>query len=363
MKKRELYLDIIRSYAIIFVVLCHSVEQFYRPVLYGEKTVSFLCWIAENILFIIGRIGVPLFLAVTGTLLLNREYRDVRKFYKKSLVPLVFTTEIWIVLNYLFCCLVGNLEFNLFDIIQQMIFLKVSSLSHMWYMPMIIGIYIAIPFVSKIIHSEISINEYKIIYFGGIIAFFIIPTLNIFLRKEILNIPKLGLQINVGFWGGYYGLYLLGGYFISKKKVMRNIRGSILLGVIAFCFIINSAGQYYLYSHKIFGETGLYWYNDIAIFGIGMILFELLCRVFVEKEEVYTRKSIEYISRCSFGVYILHKPILVLLDKYFLIYIQSMNTLIKIFLFFMIGFVVSLIILYPFWRMWKKMGTILFHIK
>lgn len=207
MKKRKLYLDIIRSCAIILVVICHSVEQFYRPVLFGQRKVSFLCWSAENILFILGRVGVPLFLAVTGTLLLNRKYDNVIEFYKKSLIPLVFTTEIWIILNYLFCCTIGTTEFGLFDLIEQIFFLKASSLSHMWYMPMIIGCYIAIPFLSQIIHSEIAVNEYRVIYIGGIIAFFVIPTINIFLRKDIIDIPKLGLQINVGFWGSCYGLY------------------------------------------------------------------------------------------------------------------------------------------------------------
>lgn len=137
----------------------------------------------------------------------------------------------------------------------------------------------------------------------------------------------------------------------------------VVLGTMLFCFAFNSIGQYYLYSHKIFGETGLYWYNDIAIFGIGMLLFELLCRLFAEKDKVCMPKTIEYISRCSFGVYILHKPILVLLDKYFLCYMQSMNTLVKIGIFWGIGLIISLIILYPFWHMWRKLGNILFHIK
>lgn len=65
-KSRKPWLDIIRATAILCVVLCHSVEAFYRPVLLGQLRLSFPFWNIENLLFTVGRIGVPLFLATTG---------------------------------------------------------------------------------------------------------------------------------------------------------------------------------------------------------------------------------------------------------------------------------------------------------
>ena len=93
-KSRKPWLDIIRATAILCVVLCHSVEAFYRPVLLGQLRLSFPFWNIENLLFTVGRIGVPLFLATTGALMLPRDYPDVSAFYKKSLFPLFLTTEI-----------------------------------------------------------------------------------------------------------------------------------------------------------------------------------------------------------------------------------------------------------------------------
>ena len=40
-KSRKPWLDIIRATAILCVVLCHSVEAFYRPVLLGQLRLSF----------------------------------------------------------------------------------------------------------------------------------------------------------------------------------------------------------------------------------------------------------------------------------------------------------------------------------
>ena len=109
-KSRKPWLDIIRATAILCVVLCHSVEAFYRPVLLGQLRLSFPFWNIENLLFTVGRIGVPLFLATTGALMLPRDYPDVSAFYKKSLFPLFLTTEIWIFFNYIFYCLIASLK-------------------------------------------------------------------------------------------------------------------------------------------------------------------------------------------------------------------------------------------------------------
>ena len=65
-KSRKPWLDIIRATAILCVVLCHSVEAFYRPVLLGQLRLSFPFWNIENLLFTVGRIGVPLFLATAA---------------------------------------------------------------------------------------------------------------------------------------------------------------------------------------------------------------------------------------------------------------------------------------------------------
>lgn len=110
-KSRKPWLAVVRATAILCVVLCHSVETFYHPVLLGQLQVFFPLWNIENLLFTIGRIGVPLFLATIGALMLPRDYPDVSAFYKKSLLPLFLTTEIWIFCNYIFCCMVEHKAF------------------------------------------------------------------------------------------------------------------------------------------------------------------------------------------------------------------------------------------------------------
>lgn len=88
--------------------------------------------------------GYTAFLCISGVLLLGREYR-VKEFYKSSLLPLVLTTEIWMIANYLFVCSpVQDHVFKIDELFREMLFLERPSLSHMWYMPMIIGVYVAL---------------------------------------------------------------------------------------------------------------------------------------------------------------------------------------------------------------------------
>ena len=73
-KKRIINLDIARTFAILCVVLCHSVECVYKMNLQEWNSYSNTSNIIKIILFTIGRLGVPIFLLLTGYLTLNKNF-------------------------------------------------------------------------------------------------------------------------------------------------------------------------------------------------------------------------------------------------------------------------------------------------
>ena len=110
--KRVGWLDFARTFAIISVVFCHAIQSAYvvnvkewDMLVTGEK-------IFRTIGFTFGRLGVPIFLYLSGYLLLDREYesdRDVIRFYKHNFLPLLITVQVWNVLYNVFLALVeGN---------------------------------------------------------------------------------------------------------------------------------------------------------------------------------------------------------------------------------------------------------------
>ena len=68
-KERIFYYDFLRAFAIIAVIICHS------DLFFGSLDTP-LRIIAQMTFHDIGRIGVPIFLMISGALLLNRDYKN-----------------------------------------------------------------------------------------------------------------------------------------------------------------------------------------------------------------------------------------------------------------------------------------------
>lgn len=85
--KRVDWIDLARALAILFVVLCHSSEAIYSFDMKYVASLSLQSRIFEFTSFTIGRLGVPLFLMISGYLLLDRDYTDqkCKGFWKKNL--------------------------------------------------------------------------------------------------------------------------------------------------------------------------------------------------------------------------------------------------------------------------------------
>ena len=126
-KNRIIYLDIARTLAIFLVVLCHATEGIYKMSLEEWSVLSIQSKIFRTSLFTLGRLGVPLFLFISGKLVLSKKIEnteDCLNFYKKNLIPLLLATEIWIVIYNIFNSIyyLKLIDFNM--LLQNMLFLN-----------------------------------------------------------------------------------------------------------------------------------------------------------------------------------------------------------------------------------------------
>ena len=95
---RMVWADAARSFAILCVVLCHTAEAVFGfdPVLLPQYQSSMKLQVLAFFLFTAGRLGVPVFLFLSGFLLMDREYPDaqsVAHFWKTHLCSLWCTTQ------------------------------------------------------------------------------------------------------------------------------------------------------------------------------------------------------------------------------------------------------------------------------
>lgn len=223
-KQRIVALDNLRAMAIFFVVLCHSTQAFYSMNADQLGAVSSKSAFFAIVVFTIGRMGVPLFLMLTGFLLLDREYddKDIIVFWKQKWLRLLMCTVIWFVIYDLFVVLIQKQNIEAGVIIEDLLFIHDVPLTHTWYMPMILGIYLLIPFAANSLQQHsLKIILFPTIFFAayafGYPFFYVI---NNAYHPE----APLELKMNLGFSGGIYGIYLVAGYLI-KKEVLMNIPG------------------------------------------------------------------------------------------------------------------------------------------
>ena len=237
---RIIKLDIARTFAIICVVLCHCSQMVYTQQSVLIKDLGFMSRVFFMATFTIGRLGVPIFLYLSGVLLLEKSIEkdeDIFRFYKNNLLPLLIVNEVWIVIYNVYNIFVLKGTFLVTNFIKELLLLKNSDMLNMWYMPMIIGVYIGVPFLAKIVKS-FSFKSFKPIMIVMFIFFFIVPALNVF--SSIFGINQtFGSGMNVAYMGGTYGLYLLVGYYIYNRKCDRLKNWMlVVLSLISFFIIL-----------------------------------------------------------------------------------------------------------------------------
>lgn len=229
------WLDFVRSIAILLVILVHTTEGVYSFNLEAMHGESLKAQFFSFTVFTLGRLGVPLFLFLTGYLILGRKFEstdDVLYFWKRKLLPMVLTFECWTLIFEVFGVFFLKMPFHLADLIQKMLFLKTSHMSHMWYMPMIIGMYLTLPFLSLVVRKFSK----KILVITLIVCFlyyFILPDVNRILVAQGFRAMDNKLFLN--YTGGYYGLYLVTGYLFRCLfgKSMEKLSSIVWLGFLS----------------------------------------------------------------------------------------------------------------------------------
>jgi len=314
-KQRIAYLDNARGLAIILVVLCHCVEEgLYRPIYSGPQfiPISSQLWIFENTALTIGRVGVPLFLMVTGALMLGRE-TQVIPFYKKRVLPLLCLYEIWVVVGYLFLVWFQGPPFDIKFLIGQMCFIASPLMAQMWYMPMIIGIYLAIPFINMMIRN-LPDRRLLFIPMAAIVITCVISKLSNIIM--IYGGNPINMQIDTSFSGFFFGFYLFAGYLIAHAPEELTVRQHKQATMLALtCIIVgllaNTLGQLFFYRHTFFRANFL-WYDSPFVMMMSLGVFWLI-RCHTKRETAL--KPIASLARFSFPIFFIHYFILLILRR------------------------------------------------
>jgi len=300
MKNENLeWIDSLRVLATFSVIFLHVASGILNQ--YGS--ISNLDWWIGNIYDSSVRFCVPIFLMISGTLILSKTYESIGEYLKKRVLRILFPFLFWSIIYIardLFLKF-NHSEYLSFIEVLKFTFIKLKSGAsiHFWYIYLIIGLYLFFPIIGKWISKS---NKHEIKYFLGIWLLTIFAHLP-FVKKIIPN-------VELSYFSGYIGLPILG-YYLSKinfnfdkKKIIYIL--SVLTGILITIF-----GTYFITKYKGSFYHGFYNYLTPNVVLVSAGIF-LLFKDFVRSNS----KIILFLSKYSYGTYLIHILVLWILGKF-----------------------------------------------
>lgn len=288
MKIRYYWVDIVKILACFFVIINHTLGYVFNFSGTNNYTVLFY-----SIFFPICKMGVPLFIMITGFLLLQKNNENT---YKKTFwrifrifVPLFSISLL------LFIKEKGISNFSILEFLS--VFLTNPFLIYLWYLYMLIGLYLAIPFLSKMIKN---FKDKDYVYFISIFLLF----------SSLLVFIKSVFDFNVSdyFTSAFIPIFLslpVAGFYLSKVVVSKT---KLFAAVFVFFLSFLSFFLYMYLNFLKYGEINF----DLDSYNILLITMSLsffyIIRYFGEKLDFkYILKNIlKELGLLTFGIYLFH---------------------------------------------------------
>lgn len=304
-KNRIYYFDYLRVFATFAVITLHTAAQNWNA-----ADVHSFDWNVFNVYDSLSAWGVSIFLMLSGALFLSKDRINIKKLYSKNISRLVTAYFFWSLFYAVTVPLLSGNKLSFSGVVRS----TISGHFHLWFIPMIIGLYMSLPIIRKITETKELTKYFLILSF---VFSFVLP--------QVKN-------ISVGLIGGAfadyinaadrivfnmymkmfmsYAFYFVFGYVLFKTDISEKQRKIIyalgIAGALATCLLDLAA------SLKSGTPASTYAKNfNVNVLACAAAVF-VWCRYNIRKSS----KIIEILSTCSFGVYLVHVFILEVFKRF-----------------------------------------------
>lgn len=292
------YLRVAACIAIITLHTVYAANEYFAPTL--SESQNLFSRMVENCMMW----AVPCFLMVTGALLLNRKKEiTFKKLFGKYILRIVAALLVFSMVFRIFDIIMDKENVSTFSVLQGFQeFFADMSWGHLWYLYLLIGLYLLLPFYKKIAdHSTKKELCYLLVLYVVFLSL----------------LPGLGMWgIECGFYicvSLIYPLYLFCGHMLHEH--ILNINKGL-----AWCLLVVSTGLI-LFLTKVRWDTGfeamdtLWGYSSILVILQTTGMFAVMETI---KADKMPRLNIvmEKLDECSFGVYLIHMIFVRLILRY-----------------------------------------------
>jgi len=296
-------------------------------------------WWTTNIYNSLARPAVPLFVMLSGALLLQpaKLEEPLSVFFKKRLnrigVPFLF----WGAAYFAWRVFVHGETLTANTILEGVL---TGPYFHFWFFYLLVGLYLLTP-VLRVLVAYIKRRTFNFLLMLWFLGTAIVPILSLFTDYR--------LNSNVFILTGWLGYFLMGAYSLKTR-----VRSEVLYATLGLGLVWTTIGTYIIVG--TIGERQSQFFYDaysFSMIGVSVALFLILSTVSVERvEKRFPRGSrlLSLISQNTIPIYLFHIMILEALQNGFLgfqISLATMNPVLEIPLITAVTLLICLTIIYP----------------
>jgi len=300
---RLLYADVIRAYAIVLVVLLHASAPIFK--LYSK--IDFSAWWIGNLFNALSMCAVPLFVMLSGMLLLDsKKQESVGVFFSRRfnrvVVPLIIWEVIYVLLRY-----IDDSSITPGRALRMI--LNCNAYYHLWFIKVILGLYLATPILRVYVKNS---RDTDLLYFLSLwcIAVSVLPFLANFLKIQV------GIEIVVT---THFTGYFIAGYFFCKERIARGLSKAVAIAIIIGAILLTAVLTAWLTVTE--GAPNNYFYQYLkSPTVIIMTITTFLLLQSLPYEKLFARSHFFYnivqtLSAASLSIYFIHVLILEVLKR------------------------------------------------
>ena len=331
MQQKDHSLDFLRVLSMFLVIVIHVSNVYCRD----YSNLSNISYFGAVIFNSLARISVPIFFMISGALLIGKEY-DFKK-YKERVFKFIRILVIWTLIYFIFDYFYFAPKDTEVISLLQSLFIPIKN--HLWFMYAIIGLYIALPFVTNMLKNMSKHQENLFLGLwmglcGGVYIFRLILSIFYHFPTNIIyDVPLVQ--------GTYYLGYFIAGYILYKRKDNLKIKDWMLVAIFIASMLINIFGTYYASLATDMYNDRLLAYRSLLYIVPSIAIYLLVIRNYDNSKP---SKLFSNIAPYSFGVYLIHIIFLFQLMRF--TNLSDLISFVGIPLYSFIIFIVSLISVY-----------------
>lgn len=326
-KEHIVWLDVIRLAAILMVIGVHCIDPFYiSPAMRGIPEYTHWATVYGSLF----RPSVPLFTMMTGLLLLPVR-QPLGTFYKKRIFRILFPVLIWSVLYNMFpwftgvlglpeniigdffCYTQGHESQALGDSLKDVAMIPFQfsfKENHMWYMYLLIGLYLYMPFFSAWVEKATrkEMRAFLAIWFVSLF----LPYMSAYIAPYF----GVGYLFGESTWNAYglfyyfagFNGYLLLGHYMKKGNdwsMARTLATSVILFGAGYC--ITYTGFAAAAADSMSTEADMELFFTFCSPNVAMMtaaVFLLMQKIRIRRQTIV--RLLANMTKCGFGIYIVH---------------------------------------------------------